>query len=161
MLVVTKNHAETWTQPSIAPPAPGRIESITVDPRSRDTVFVVSGAMGSGQNGVWKSTNAGRTWTNITANLVDIPGLSTDIPLWKVVIDPRDDSLYLGSDQGVWVLPGGSGNEALGVGLPNAQVKELDLNLNLNILTVGGYGHRLLPVLPGRRPERLGRAPPR
>ena len=145
-LVVTKNHAENWTPAtgpnSRTPPGNGRIESITVDPRNRDTVYVVlQGPAGSGDNRIMKSTNAGQTWTDITANLVDIPGLSTDVPLWKVVIDPRNGNLYLGTDQGVWILRGGAGNwDRFGVGLPNVQVKELDLNLNLNILTVGSYG---------------------
>ena len=145
-LVVTKNHAQNWTPAtgpdSRTPPGSGRIVSLTVDPRNRDTVYAVrQGDVGSGNNRIMKSTDAGRTWTDITANLVDIPGLSTDIPLWKVVIDPRNGNLYLGSDQGVWVQRGGSGNwDRFGVGLPNVQVKELDLNLNLNILTVGSYG---------------------
>jgi len=145
-LVVTKNHAETWTPiagpGSRTPPGTGFIESITVDPRNRDTVYVIrQGAAGSGLNRILKTTDAGRTWTDITANLVDIPGLSTDIPLWKTVIDPRNGNVYLGSDQGVWVLRAGTGNwDRFGVGLPNVQVKELDLNINLNILTVGTYG---------------------
>jgi autotransporter-associated beta strand protein len=145
-LVVTKNHAATWTPrfgPNTrTPPGSGSIESITVDPRDRDTVYVIrQGAAGSGRNRIFKSTNAGRNWTDITANLVDIPGLATDIPLWKSVIDPRNGNIYLGTDQGVWVLRAGTGNwDRFGVGLPNVQVKELDLNLNLNILTVGSYG---------------------
>ena len=87
------------------------IVDVMVDPRNRDTVYVVTqGVPGSGANHVLKSTDAGQTWTDITNNMVDIPGPSTDIPLWKVVIDPRDGTLYLGSDQGVWRLKNGSGS---------------------------------------------------
>ena len=116
--------------------------NIAVDPRNRDTAFVVfQGAPGSGRNQVFKTTNAGLTWTEITGNLVDIPGPETDVPLWKVVVDPRDGTLYLGSDHGVWRLKNGAGLwERFGVGLHDVQVKQLDLNLGLNVLTAGTYG---------------------
>ena len=147
-LFVTKDHAQSWVDRTPNLPGIGTIVDVTVDPRNRDTVYVVTqGVPGSGANRVLKSTDAGQTWTDITNNMVDIPGPSTDIPLWKVVIDPRDGTLYLGSDQGVWRLKNGSGSwDRFGAGMPNVQVKELDLNLNLNILTAGTYGRSAFQI---------------
>ena len=138
--MVTKDHALSWA--TRTPPGSGEIISIAVDPRNRDTAFVVrQGTPGSGNNRIFKTIDAGQNWVEITGNMADIPGDSTDIPLWKIIIDPRDGTLYLGSDQGVWRLKGGTGNwDRFGVGMPNVQVKELDLNLGLNILTAGTYG---------------------
>ena len=134
-LFVTKDHSQSWVDRTPTLSGLGQMVDVEVDPRNRDTVFVVTqGPPGSGENHVLKSTDAGQSWTDITTNM-------PDIPLWKLVIDPRDGTLYLGSDQGVWQLKDGTGGwDRFGKGLPNVQVKELDLNLSLNILTAGTYG---------------------
>jgi autotransporter-associated beta strand protein len=132
---VTKNHGQNWARRNI-PGFNGTIEGITVDPRNRDTLYVVaSDPAGSGNGRVYVTTDAGRTWTNITGNL-------PDLPTWKLVIDPRSGSLYVGSDNGVWTLPNGVGLswERFGAGMPNVQVIDLELNMGLNLLTAGTYG---------------------
>src|SRR5205814_354731 len=102
-LFVTKDHAQSWANRT-AGLGSGTLQDVMVDPRNRDTVYVLTqGIPGSGQNHVFRSTNAGRTWTDITTNL-------PDIPFWKIVIDPRNGTLYLGTDQGAWALPQGIGN---------------------------------------------------
>jgi autotransporter-associated beta strand protein len=132
---VTKNHAQSWVMRT-AGLGSGFIQDIMVDPRNRDTVYVVQqGLPGSGENQVFQSTDAGQTWINITGT--QLP----DVPFWKIVIDPRDGTLYLGTDTGVWSLPNGTGSWArFGVGMPNVQVTDLDLNLNLNTITAATYG---------------------
>ncbi len=135
-LFVTKNRGVTWVNRTAGlPVGSGRtIQSILVDPRNRDTVYVVLQAnVGSG-NAVYRSTDAGRNWDDVTYNL-------PDIPFWRLTIDPRDGMLYLGTDDGVWRLPQGSNNwQQLGTGLPRVQVREIELNMFQNTLTAATYG---------------------
>jgi autotransporter-associated beta strand protein len=135
-LYVTKNHGVTWVNRTsgLSIPSNGSIQSILVDPRNRDTVYVVLQSNVGGGNSVYRSTDAGQSWTNITGSL-------QDIPFWALTLDPRDGTLYLGTDTGVWYLPGGTGNwQPFGTGLPQVQVRDLDLNMNLNTLTAATYG---------------------
>src|SRR5262249_20076610 len=87
---------------------------------------------------VFKSTDAGRTWTDISAGLPDSPA-------WRLVIDPRYNNLYLGNDNGVYELAGGAITgtntwQRFGAILPQVAVHNLDLNQSLNILTAATYG---------------------
>ena len=129
---LTKDHGQSWVDRSPAGGG-GPIVDLKVDPRNRDTLYIVRGGFGGPK--VLVSTNAGRTWTNITGNL-------PNVPTWKIVVDPRNDSLYVGNDLGVYVLPGGSGTtwQRFGAGLPNVQVRDLELNQVTNTLLAGTYG---------------------
>ena len=68
----------------------GRIADIAIDPTNENTWFV---AVGSG--GVWKTTNAGTTWTPLTDNM---PFYSTGC----ITIDPNNNaSIWLGTGENV------------------------------------------------------------
>jgi autotransporter-associated beta strand protein len=128
-VVVTKNQGVSWKDRT--PASVGSIVDIEVDPTNRDTAYVVSNAS-SGE--ILKTTNAGRNWTNITANL-------PNLPVWKVVIDPRYGNVYAATDDGVWLLPQGSSTwQRFGAGLANVQVRDLELNQATNSLLAGTYG---------------------
>src|SRR5439155_6323892 len=90
---VTKNHGVTWV--ARTPGGTGPIQDIEVDPTNRDTVYAVrSGFDGAGRK-VYKSTDAGRTWTDLTRNL-------PDQPVWKLVLVPRTHAHYVVTEHGVW-----------------------------------------------------------
>ena len=57
-----------------------------------------------------------------------------------MVIDPRNNFLYLGTDEGVFQSSGGGIWQRYGVGMPNVQVKDMELNLTTNTLLAGTYG---------------------
>ncbi|MFL2571192.1 MAG: glycosyl hydrolase [Parvicellaceae bacterium] len=68
----------------------GRIADIAIDPKNQNTWYV---AVGSG--GVWKTTNAGTTWSPLTDNM---PFYSTGC----ITIDPSDNSsIWLGTGENV------------------------------------------------------------
>ena len=68
----------------------GRIADIAIDPTNENTWYV---AVGSG--GVWKTTNAGTTWTPLTDNM---PFYSTGC----ITIDPSNNaSIWLGTGENV------------------------------------------------------------
>lgn len=92
---------------------------------------VCYGAPGSGTFGVWKSTNAGASWTRVlgssqTGNSTLTHGL---------VIDPTNPSiLYAGVDgSGVWkTVNGGTSWSLLAGGLPTSSVGQIVLAVNPN-----------------------------
>ena len=131
-IFVTKNHGQSWTDRTSNLAGLGSIVDLEVDPRNRDTIYAVRAAFGGGK--VWRSTDAGRTWVNITN---DLPNL----PTWRIVIDPRNGFLYAGTDEGVFFSTnGGDAWNRFGVGLPMVQVRDLDLNLISNTLVAGTFG---------------------
>src|SRR5262249_30329998 len=108
------------------------LADIAVDPRNRDVAYVVRSAFGGGK--VFVTGNAGQTWTDITGNL-------PDVPVNKVVIDPRSGYVYLGTDTGVYVSTNGGGTWArFGAGLPIVRVTDMTLNESLNTLAIATGG---------------------
>jgi photosystem II stability/assembly factor-like uncharacterized protein len=84
---------------------------------------------------VWKSTNYGKTWVDI----------SKGIPLGPVNVireDPRSkDILYVGTDCGVYMTKdGGKTWDVLGAGLPMTYVLDLAFHPRENIIVIGTHG---------------------
>ena len=137
-IFVTKNHGQSLTDRTSNLAGLGSIIDLEVDPRNRDTIYAVRQAFGGGK--VWRSTDAGRTWINISN---DLP----DLPVSKIVIDPRNSNLYLGTDEGVYVsFNAGDSWNRFGVGLPMVQVKDLELNLITNTLLAGTNGRSVFQL---------------
>ena len=141
-IYLTKNGGLRWVTRT-GDISGGGIVDLAVDPRNRDVVYAVRSLLGSST--VWYSTDGGQNWDEIgTAN-----GLP-DIPVWRIVVDPRNDNLYVGTDIGVFVLRGGpsSGNrwQPFGVGMPNVQVRDLELNLTTNTMLAGTYGRSVYQI---------------
>lgn len=146
---LTKNGGTLWINrdfgPTVVTPLPTfmEISDIIVDPRNRDTAYVVSSA--SQYNNpdlgrVFMTTDAGINWTDITGS--GSSGLP-DVPTWKIVLDPRDGTLYVGNDYGVYRSDGGGTWTRMGAGLPFVQVKDLVLNQSQNTLSAGTYGRSM------------------
>jgi photosystem II stability/assembly factor-like uncharacterized protein len=76
-------------------PRDGFVSSIAFDPKNIDTVYATYA--GFGGTHVWRSTDAGATWSGIDNGLPDIATHS-------IVVDPTfPGRLYLGTDLGVFV----------------------------------------------------------
>ncbi len=130
-ILVTKDHGLHWVNRGSF----GSVADIEVDPTNRDNVYLVRDTFGGSK--VFKSTNAGLSWTDLTGNL-------PNLPVWTVALDPRSGDVYVGTDQGVWELPGGTGSwQRFGTGLANTQVRDLEINLTTNTLLVGTYGRSM------------------
>ena len=108
------------------------------------------------------SVGAGQHWTAVGSGL-------PDLPTYKLVIDPRTQNLYVGNDNGVYILDQADGSSTwtcFGNGMPNVQVKTLVLNPTLNTLAAGTYGRSMssctwtVPApLPPRPPAPCRRLP--
>lgn len=133
----------TWTQlylPAATgcnPPTP--VAALAVNPTDPKTVYVGLQGLGTGTH-IYKSTDGGSTFTDITGNL-------PDVPINSIVIDPNTPTnIYVADDVGVFVASdGGQANEVwsrLGTGLPAAAV--------LQIALTGGSAPSIVAATHGR-----------
>lgn len=102
---VTTNNGATWTERT--PQVGGDFNNFAVDPIDSNICYAVNASFSPTGDNVWKTTNAGVTWTPLGATLIDAP-------FYDILIDPgptnsnTDDILYAGGDQAfgarwIWV----------------------------------------------------------
>jgi photosystem II stability/assembly factor-like uncharacterized protein len=87
---------------------------------------------------VFRTSNYGMNWTDISGNL-------PDVPVNSIVIEYNDDStLYIGTDAGVFYTTNlGSEWSVLGTGLPNSPVFDINYHQPTQKLVAGTHGRSL------------------
>jgi photosystem II stability/assembly factor-like uncharacterized protein len=102
----TTNHGETFT-PIFDDGGSYSLGCVTLDPKNPDVVWLGTGenqsqrAVGYG-DGVYKSTDGGRTWTNM--------GLPNSEHIAKIFVDPRNSNVVFVASQGpLWAGGGDRG----------------------------------------------------
>ena len=134
------------------------ISSITVDPHNTTGTTVYATVMGFAGNGVasphvYRSTDGGAHWLNVSANLPNAPANS-------VVVDPNDaNTVYVALDTGVYVTtsiascPGSNCWDVYGVGLPDSPAIQLAAAVAMPTgdgrtgeLRVGTYGRGIWQI---------------
>ncbi len=102
-VLVGTNAGNVYRGPDWQPSKPrdGWVSWIAFDPRDNNVVYATYAGFGGAH--VWKSSDAGVTWSPLG---FDLP----DIPVHSIAVDPaRRERLYLGTDLGVFVsLDGGA-----------------------------------------------------
>ena len=99
----TENAGTTWT-PIFDAQGAYSIGCITLDPANPETVWVGTGENVSGRHvgygdGVYRSLNGGKTWTNM--------GLKASEHVARILVDPRDSRVvYVAAEGPLW-SPGG------------------------------------------------------
>jgi photosystem II stability/assembly factor-like uncharacterized protein len=99
----TENAGTTWT-PIFDSQASYSIGCLTLDPSNPDIVWVGTGENVSGRHvgygdGVYKSLNGGKTWTNM--------GLKDSEHIARILVDPRNSAVvYVAAEGPLW-SPGG------------------------------------------------------
>jgi photosystem II stability/assembly factor-like uncharacterized protein len=137
-LLVTFDDGATWMQRDIAG-VTDHFQDIQIDPTDKLTAYVVRDRFGGGH--VFQTTDGGLTWTDISG---DLP----DLPTYSLALDPRTGTLYVGNDDGVYFSTDqGNTWSRFGAGLPHAQVREIELNTDLQILAAGTHGRGLWEIL--------------
>ena len=114
------------------------VTAIAVNPTNAQTAYATfSGYSGFGDTlgHVFKTTNAGTNWTDISSNL-------PNVPVNDIVVDPDMlSTLYVGTDVGVFASTnGGSTWAPLGTGLPAVVIMSLKLHHAARILRAASYG---------------------
>jgi len=130
-IYATFNNGGSWANVSIL----GYNDSFSdvyVNPMNSKDVFVSRPQFGGGK--IFRSTNGGAAWSDITGNL-------PDEPFNAVLLDKKSGVLYAGGDDGVYSSTnyGGSWSK-LSTGLPTVQVTNLDLVNSTGILAAGTHG---------------------
>jgi photosystem II stability/assembly factor-like uncharacterized protein len=120
--------------------SPGNDDSfwgLAADPANNQTAYALTHA-----GHVYRTTNGGQTWANITGNLP--PETAYMIAVKSIGPANSDKALYVGNDIGVYASydMGASWSRA-GSGLPNAHVTHVEVRPNLNVLAAGTYGRGL------------------
>jgi photosystem II stability/assembly factor-like uncharacterized protein len=118
-----------WGAPTaLTKPANGWISDLLVDPAKPDRYWATFSAPG----GVFRSDDAGGSWTNVTGSL-------PSIPVNAIVCDPGDtDRVWVACDVGVFESTDAGGSWAVfGTGLPNALAVDLLFFERDRLLRVG------------------------
>jgi hypothetical protein len=133
------------------------ISGIAVDARDATGKTVYGTVMGFGVPHVYRSADAGVTWTSMTSNLPDVPANA-------VVVDPNDsNTVYVATDTGVYVTSQiamcATVNcwSVYGTGLPQAPATQLSMQTAVTVpgasaqgaLRVGTHGRGVwqIPLL--------------
>ncbi len=146
-VLVTSDRGATWRSiaGTEAGPLPVRaVNDIVVDPLNASTVFVSYSGFdsgGSGRGHVFRTTDGGATWQDLTGNL-------PDLPVNTLLIDPDSAGastprvLYAGTDIGVFrvTLDGATNWQPFGSGLPPVVVNRLAYNATTRQVLAATYG---------------------
>jgi len=136
-LRITEDGGQSWT--NIQAGLPGySFTDIAFDPKNDSTIVVTYNRHQNDSRKVYISHNRGRSWSNITNNL-------NNMPLRTVVIDHTDDrNIYVGGEIGVYYMEmGGDTWKLLGEELPNVTVKDLEINYGANTIKAATWGRGL------------------
>ena len=147
LIFVTSNDGSTWAARNLPTctatnhySASCTVNDIATDPNDptgNTAIAVTSNYTGGGLH-VYRTTNAGTSWTDISASGSGFP----DLPTWSAQVDTDPSrTLYVSTETGVYasVSPYSTWT-AYGSGLPSVQGLDLELNRSLHILAVGTHG---------------------
>jgi len=117
------------------------VTSIAVDPRSPQRAVV--GVSGFGSGHVFRTENFGAAWEDLSRNL-------PDIPVNAVLLDAvSPDTIYLGTDIGVFVMRSDGAWAPMQDGLPNAIVLGLSQNVATGLLAAATHGRGVFAIATG------------
>ncbi len=135
----SNNDGSSWS--SISSPVSGQdINSFAAKPNSNIVYATVSGYQSGAK--VFKSTNGGSSWTNISNGL-------PNIVMKKVLLktDLNNETLILATEAGVyWKDNTHTSWQKLGIGLPNVIVTDLKINYTDQDLYIGSFGRGMWKV---------------
>ncbi|HMB68852.1 MAG TPA: FlgD immunoglobulin-like domain containing protein, partial [bacterium] len=133
---VTTNGGGNWTEIDAGLPVRW-VTRVAVDPADDAVAYVTFSGYKEDEflPHVFRTTNHGASWTDISGNL-------PDTPVNDIVPDPADAGrLFLATDVGVFVTNDLGGSwELLGAGLPLSVVVDLELHDGTRTLVAGTHG---------------------
>ncbi|MBL7999623.1 MAG: hypothetical protein JNL32_13440, partial [Candidatus Kapabacteria bacterium] len=114
------------------------ITDIAISPRNDNVVVVTYNRYQRDTSKVFITMNGGSTWTNISANL-------RDLPVTAVVIDHTPESnIYLGTEHGVvYKKLTDTDWKVYNPNLPNVSVQDIKVHYGTNTLRIGSWGRGL------------------
>lgn len=139
---VTTDYGSNWTD--ISGPLPYRwVTRVKADPNNENIVYATFSGLRwhDPQSHVFKSTNMGAEWTDISSNL-------PDAPVNAFAVDNNDPNrLYLGSDVGAFMsFNGGTSWQPIAGGLPVVSVYDMKIHPVENYLAIGTHGRSMYKI---------------
>ena len=118
---------------SLAASLPDRfVTSIAVDPQSSQRAF--AGLSGFGTGHIFRTDDSGESWEDVSGNL-------PDVPVNVVLLDPNaPQTVYVGTDIGVFVLAEDGTWSSFNQGMPNAIVLGLSINPVTGLMVAATHG---------------------
>lgn len=107
---------------------------IAVSNTDANVVYVVFSGY-SASNKVFKSTNGGSSWTNLSSGLPNIP-----VNCIVYQNNSANQGIYIGTDVGVYYQDNATSWTAFNTGLPNVAVRDLEIYYGSNLLRAATYG---------------------
>jgi uncharacterized protein (TIGR03437 family) len=112
-----------------------------VDPRGAQRAVV--GVSGFGSGHVFRTINFGASWEDLSRNL-------PDVPVNAVLLDAGSpDTVYIGTDIGVFVLRADGTWAPMQDGLPNVIVLGLSQNTSTGLLVAATHGRGVFAIITG------------
>jgi photosystem II stability/assembly factor-like uncharacterized protein len=136
---VTTNGGTNWTK--ISNNLPVRwVTRIAVDPKDKETVYVTYSGLKwkDPQPHIFKSSNRGADWVNISGNL-------PDAPINALAVSPSNSNyIFIGSDIGAYYSSNrGDDWEVIGTGLPVVSVYDIKIHPTEGYLVAGTHGRSM------------------
>ncbi len=127
----TTNGGGSWVD--ITPPHTANISSLTIDPSDENVLLITFSGYIDGEK-VYQTLNAGGSWGNASINLPNLPANC-------IVIDKNTETLYLGTDVGIYVYANGFTDWQLyNINLPNVVITELEIQYNTSKIRAATFG---------------------
>ena len=135
-LRITTDLGGEWT--NILPGLPGQnMTYAAFDPLEENTLWVTFSGYAEGQK-VYRSTDAGETWQNMSMNLPNLPANCVEIER------SSKGGVYVGTDVGIYYWDSTLSEwEPYMTGLPNVIVNELEIHEPTNTIRAATYGRGL------------------
>lgn len=140
LVQVSEDGGKNWRRIETFPGVPKftYVSDVHASPRDANTVFVTLNNWQRGDYAPYivKSSDRGRTWTNITANL------PARHDVWAIAQDHvNGDLLFVGTEFGLFTsVDGGKSYVQLKGGLPITQVRDLTLHKRENDVVLATFG---------------------
>ncbi|MFI5172292.1 MAG: T9SS type A sorting domain-containing protein [Chitinophagales bacterium] len=130
-LYISTDGGDTWSPCD----EPGnKMSDIICDPFMEGTIYATRARYTLGQQ-VFKSTDYGETWQNISGDLPEIPANSLAVNAFNA------EQLYIGTDIGVFIsINGGENWTIFNDGLPNVIVKDIEYFAPDSTIRAGTHG---------------------
>jgi hypothetical protein len=135
----TEDGGTTWVE-FVDKGLPTRwVTRVAVDPDDSKTAWVTFSGFRNGEDAahVFLTTDGGETWQNVSGNL-------PNAPVNDIVIDKARDTVYVGTDVGLFHLKNDKKNwGAVGTGLPLAPVLDIRLHQPSSTLVASTFGRSM------------------
>lgn len=139
---ITSNNGTNWTKVSATLPYRW-ITRVAIDPTNEYIAYVTFNGLKwrDPQPHIFRTTNKGQTWTDISGNL-------PDAPVNAFAIDPlRTNVLIAGSDVGCYYSTNtGQSWQFLGTGLPMVSVYDMKIHPTAYYLVIGTHGRSMYKI---------------